>query len=504
MYSLALILRYLRRKLAPLFAMVAVTLCTAMVIVIISIMGGFLDMMRNSVRSITGQVTVRSSLEGIPHYENLIEDLRQLPGVDAVTPVMRSFGLLKLRDEVHTVELVGIEPAGFDRVMTHFDTQALKTRSYRDTLYWSSKDILDYLRPEDDAPPLVSETYRKQVELYNRIDLRDLGMTMKPPAEWNMGTTITRGLVPGIEISNFAYRDDKGRYNIAASSVGTVATLTVLPISLSGAPKAPEHQQFAVVNEFKSGLYEVDANRVFVPFDALQQMLQMDRYESPNFDPETGKPLPGAGLVTPARTSEITLRGHDGVPLDVLADRVQRAANKFMNDNLDVPPMRVITWKQMHATLLGAVEKEKGMVTFLFGFISIVAVIMIGVIFSMIVMQKTRDIGILRALGATPTGIASIFLGYGLTIGVIGSVLGTALAVSIVWNINEIQAQLYAWFGFQMWNPQVYYFDTIPHQVNVVEVAWIVTVAIVASVLSSIIPAIQAARLDPVVTLRYE
>ena len=73
----------------------------------------------------------------------------------------------------------------------------------------------------------------------------------------------------------------------------------------------------------------------------------------------------------------------------------------------------------MHAMALGAVQKEKGLLTFLFGVISVVAVVLILVIFYMIVLEKTRDIGTLRALGASQLGIASIFLGYAQVISLI-------------------------------------------------------------------------------------
>ena len=116
MYKLLIILRYLRRKLVPMFAAAAVTLCTAMVIIVISIMGGFLEMMCDTARRLTSDVTVRGDLTGFPDYGTMLRQIGALPEVEAATPIIATYGLLKLQGRVLTVEVQGIRPREFDRV----------------------------------------------------------------------------------------------------------------------------------------------------------------------------------------------------------------------------------------------------------------------------------------------------------------------------------------------------------------------------------------------------
>src|SRR5205814_664845 len=150
------------------------------------------------------------------------------------------------------------------------------------------------------------------------------------------------------------------------------------------------------------------------------------------------------------------------------------------------------------------VENEKGLVTFLFGLISIVAIFLIFCIFYMIVVEKTRDIGIIKGVGATSSGVAGIFLGYGLAIGVVGAFWGLLVGYLIVHFINEIHTWLGRTTGLVIWKPEVYAFDIIPNTMNSHEVFWIIAIAILSSVLGALVPAMRAAEMNPVEALRWE
>jgi lipoprotein-releasing system permease protein len=125
-------------------------------------------------------------------------------------------------------------------------------------------------------------------------------------------------------------------------------------------------------------------------------------------------------------------------------------------------------------------------------------------IFSMIVVEKTRDIGILKALGASNGGVMKIFLGYGLLLGLVGAALGTALGVAFTMNINAIEQKLTDWTGQQIFDRSVYYFKDIPTDIQPLSVALIVLGSVAIAVVFSILPALRAAWLHPVRALRYE
>jgi lipoprotein-releasing system permease protein len=122
----------------------------------------------------------------------------------------------------------------------------------------------------------------------------------------------------------------------------------------------------------------------------------------------------------------------------------------------------------------------------------------------MIVFQKTKDIGVLKAIGAGSGGVAQIFLMYGAAVGLVGSLFGTIIGAVFVRNINPIQDWLAEHFGFRVWTREWFLFDKIPNDVDWTAAAWTVVAAIASGLVGAMIPAIRAARMQPVEALRYE
>ena len=136
--------------------------------------------------------------------------------------------------------------------------------------------------------------------------------------------------------------------------------------------------------------------------------------------------------------------------------------------------------------------------------IVVVAALNIVSMLIMIVMEKTKDIGILRVLGATNASVALLFLSQGCIVGVLGICLGLAGGFALALNLNSVATWLERTFGLSLFPPSVYYLDHIPTQINASDVAWISGAAFLLTMLAGTYAAIRAARLSPVDALRYE
>ena len=149
-------------------------------------------------------------------------------------------------------------------------------------------------------------------------------------------------------------------------------------------------------------------------------------------------------------------------------------------------------------------QNEKTMMTFILLLMSVVVLVVIFLIFYQIVRDKTRDIGIIKAVGGSEVGVAGIFLSYGLMIGIVGGGLGALTGALFVTHTNEIHEWIFQTTGIIIWDRSVYLFDRIPDTINPWEVAIYFGMALAAGILGALIPAIVAGSEDPVKAVRYE
>lgn len=171
---------------------------------------------------------------------------------------------------------------------------------------------------------------------------------------------------------------------------------------------------------------------------------------------------------------------------------------------LAAPGYEVRDWQQQNQSYFNALQTERSVMRLILLLIVAVAALNIITGLIMLVKDKTRDIAVLRTMGATQGSIMRIFFLSGSLIGVLGTLAGAAAGALFVWNIDAIETFLSAVFRTDLFPADVYYFSAIPAKMEWREVGLIVGWSLVMSFAATIFPARRAARLDPVEALRYE
>jgi lipoprotein-releasing system permease protein len=166
--------------------------------------------------------------------------------------------------------------------------------------------------------------------------------------------------------------------------------------------------------------------------------------------------------------------------------------------------LSVMTWRQSQQAFFDALVQEKVAMFIILTFIILVAAFNITSTLIMVVMEKRRDIGILRTLGVSSGSVLQLFMLEGLFIGLSGTILGVVGGYVIAQYLNPIAEFIAGLLGLDLFNSQIYFFDRIPVEIVWRDIAWISVAAAVLTFLSTLYPAWSASRLNPVDALRYE
>jgi lipoprotein-releasing system permease protein len=159
---------------------------------------------------------------------------------------------------------------------------------------------------------------------------------------------------------------------------------------------------------------------------------------------------------------------------------------------------------EMNKSLFSALKLEKTVMFIILVMIVLVAAFGIVSTLTMVVMEKTKEIAVLKSMGATAAGIMKIFMIEGIVIGAVGTFLGLLGGLVVTANLDGIVRFVERVFGITAFPRDVYFLDKLPHQVNTPDVVAVVIVALVISFLATLYPSWQASRLNPVEALRYE
>ncbi len=568
MYKAFLSLRYLRTRYIAMASIVSVMLGVATMIVVNSVMKGFTSEMRGRIQGLLSDIVIETnSLDGRQNAKEHFNLARKVVGdkIAGMTATVEVWGLVTFNFggqwTTRPITLIGIQPD--EKATVGPFVQYLE--SYR-TVKDGKKVVRQPLRPDGERPgwnlTAEAKAWRHEVNQRRKWIEEKLDSPRESPGEGddhggrltNVGHNQPAGSkapagngvaqagahTPGTQTPNvapspagtpkplpnaqvsdnpfekesnpapvpaptqkvanddepqvariyigaglvrFPYEDPKTGERRMIEMVRPGEDVTISTVS---AGRPPKREDFAatVVDIFKCGMSEYDSNLVFCNLEELQKVRNMV------LDP--GNPNdPNGRSVT---SIQIKLKDFADAP-----EVIERLQAVF-------PPgiYTIKTWEQKQGPLLAAVEIETGILNVLLFLIIAVAGFGILAIFFMIVVEKTRDIGILKALGASSGGILTIFLSYGLALGVVGSGVGVALGLFFVRYINELEAVLTAVTGRKVFDDKVYYFPEIPTLVQPGMVFWVTCGAIAIAVMASMLPARRAARLRPVEALRYE
>ncbi|PKN17928.1 MAG: lipoprotein-releasing system transmembrane subunit LolC [Deltaproteobacteria bacterium HGW-Deltaproteobacteria-6] len=234
----------------------------------------------------------------------------------------------------------------------------------------------------------------------------------------------------------------------------------------------PRMKKFIVVGIYESGFYEYDSKLAFLSLKSSQEFLDM------------GDAVSGIDIVV-----------KDIYKADVISRTLQ---NKLGF------PYFAQNWMQMNKNLFSALKLEKRVMFIILSLIVLVAAFNIISALIMIVMEKNKDIAILKSMGATSATIMKIFIYQGLIVGVIGTFLGCIAGLTIALNLQKISLLVEKIFNFKILPGDVYYLSELPSKVNYGDVVVIVIGTLLICFLSTIYPALRASKLDPAEALRYE
>jgi lipoprotein-releasing system permease protein len=528
MYKLLLCWRYLRTRYIALASIISVTLGVATMIVVNAVMAGFSHEMEARMHGILSDVVLEGhGLENIESPQLVMDNIQLVAGkwIAGMTPTVHVPAIITFNanGQPHSQQImfIGIDEAtyasvsDFSKYLQHPDNrqqlsfqlreEGYDTRDHQigdkaplrigmDQAGWKWRRIMAERKkaysqiqsqgsnpnPADGAnsnfasnnvhPPLRPENTNDQTPgtTSNAADKAPANpFGPQPVVEFDPAKEQHPGVVLGIALASVRDHEGNDRFLLIP---GDDVRIT--------APTAGDHVkaqdwQFTVVDFYESKMSEYDSSFVFVPIKQLQAM---------------------RGIGTNVSAIQIKLK--PDADANMVRDLLR---SKF-------PPelYGVYTWRDKQGALLAAVQMERAVLNILLFMIIAVAGFGILAIFFMIVVEKTRDVGILKSLGASSRGIMGIFLGYGLSLGFVGAGVGLTIGLLFVHYINQVRDAAEWMTGQPVFDPAIYYFYEIPTIVDLFTVSWIVLGALTIAVLASVLPAFRAARLHPVEALRYE
>jgi lipoprotein-releasing system permease protein len=314
------------------------------------------------------------------------------------------------------------------------------------------------------APAIIGKALISSEDGNSFITLKGIDPQLEPEVT-DIGRTMQSGSVEGVEASDGALPGILIGKQLASAlkvEVGDTVNLLTPQGRLSPFGMLPRNWPTRIAGIFSLGLQEFDAEWGFVSLGYAMRLRGIDQVEM------------------------IQLRVDDINASPAIADRVEDLGSSYIAQD----------WSDLNASLFSALGLEKIGMSIAIGLIMMVAALQIVASLILLVMEKSRDIGILKTMGTSPSRISAIFMMQGTIIGLVGTITGTVIAVVLCWVLTEYRLVSI---------PQdVYQVAYVPFIVKPQDLATVVISAIVICFLATIYPSRQAAKLDPVQALRFE
>lgn len=433
-------------------SILAVSVSSCNLVTVLSVMGGFSGDLKQKILKTNAHVVVDHYGGDIENWRDLIDKVRDVPGVVAATPIVQGEMMMNARTNNHAILLKGVELKSFVKVSGVLENL--------------EKGKLEYL---ENPAALFSRILEKRRRLYGLGDDTDTASTGdsvadkdsetegdEPPSPYPTAVSPKQKTLPSLIVGQELSRSLRlyvGEEVNIISPLGDVGPTGPIPKS----------RPFRVGGVFFSGMYEFDSLFVYTALEAAQKFMRKGD-----------------------RISEIQIAVADPDAAGKTAKRIEAA----IGDN-----WRVRSWAELNASLFSALKLEK-IVMFIFLCLAIlVASFCVIATLTMLVLEKSAEVSVLMTLGASVSQIGAIFRLEGLLIGAVGTVCGLLVGFALCLGLELVGLPI---------DPEVWYIDKLPVDMEWIEFVLVGVASLVITQLATLYPAYAAARLNPVEGLKND
>ncbi len=408
-------------------------------IVVLSVMSGFELDLQQKILGTNAHAVVLKYSGAFDNYAAAMKKIATVPGVIGQTPFIMQEVMISSDGNISGTVIKGIDPATVVEV-SDLKKNILEGGSLE---YLSHPEEILQKRLSPQGGPVFD---RKPVETQEEDPI--IGKVQAPTKEAALpGIIVGRELAAGLRV-------------VVGDRVNVVSPLGG---ELGPQGPMPKMRPFRVAGIFYSGMYEYDSKFVYIHLDEARRFFNLD--------------------------------GVTGIELKVNDIDDARKISKQVYEKLEGYPFHTKDWGEMNKNLFAALRLEKLVMGLILSIIIVVAAGLIVATVIMLVLEKRKEISVLKALGVPDGGIVKIFLAEGLQIGIAGGVLGLLSGLAVCLAVEK--------FGIKL-DPEVYYIPALPVRIEPFQTGLAVVMAILITYLGSIYPALKASQVEPVEGLKGE